>query len=410
MLTNHEKAKNKSVIVQSNRGWLRLQLPRLVARQMGKERAFIYLGLADTPENRQRAEIKAKLIQDDILHEEFDFSLEKYKPSSHPKLHLTVVQSINKKELSTIKLFEKYLEFKQSTLKESSLHYLRTSIYNYLEKCPCKSLDKPLDIRAWFLENTTNSMTKRILTHLNAAVKWGIKYKLINLKISPFEGMSQELPPHNWEKDPQPNAFTQAEKQAIIKAFEEHQGNWNGKGWTGFAYSYYAPLVKFWFMTGCRPSEGIGLTWGQIDEDCSVIIFNHAQVQLGGGRIVPSEGSKNSRYRKPRKFPCSQSLHDLLISIKPNNPKPSDSVFPSPKGKVINYSNFCKKAWDRIVDPIVRRNSTPYCCRDTFISEQIAQGISPEIIARWVDSSAETIRKHYLDDKLLGHLRPIDTF
>lgn len=94
--------------------------------------------------------------------------------------------------------------------------------------------------------------------------------------------------------NPQPNAFTQEEKEAIIEAFESHHGNWNGRGYTGFAYSYYAELIKFWFLTGCRPSEGIGLTWGQINDDCSQIIFNQSRVQLGNGKIVKSEGSKNS--------------------------------------------------------------------------------------------------------------------
>jgi integrase len=220
--------------------------------------------------------------------------------------------------------------------------------------------------------------------------------------------MAQELPKHKWEQDPEPNAFMKEEKEAIIQAFKTHQGNWNNKGKTGFKYSHYAPLVQFWFLTGCRPSEGIGLTWGQINDDCTQIVFNQALVQLAGGKIVKSEGSKNHRYKKSRKFLCTETLQFLLFSIKPNNPSPDSLVFPSPKGKAINYANFCKRGWNKLVDPIVKRNTTPYSCRDTFMSEQIGKGIAPEIIARWCDSSADTIRKHYLDDKILEHLRPIE--
>ncbi|MEG3439859.1 hypothetical protein V0288_22215 [Pannus brasiliensis CCIBt3594] len=351
-----------------------------------------------------KAEAIANQISQDIILGTFDPTLEKYKPQI--KANLTLVDGTKKPDLTTVELFDRYMEFKSPTWKASTKHYMKTSVYDYLVKCPYKTVIDALDIRQWLLINTSNSMTKRILTHLNAATKWGIKHRLISCRLSPYDGMSQELPKHKWESDPEPNAFTKEEKEAIIKAFENHKGNWNGRGFTGFGYNYYTNLVKFWFFTGCRPSEGIGLTWGQVSNDFSYIIFNQARVQLGNGQIVKSEGSKNSRYKKPRKFLCTLGLKQLLKSIKPDNPSPDDLVFPSREGKVINYGNFCKNAWDTIVDPIVKRNTTPYSCRDTFISEQVSGGVAPDIIARWCDSSADTIRKHYLDDKILEQLRP----
>jgi integrase len=351
-----------------------------------------------------KAKAIAEQITQDIRLGEFDLTLVKYTL----KPHLTVIESIKKPELDIVQLFEKYLDFKKPELKESTLHYLKTSVYDYLVKCPYQNLDNALEIRQWLLSNTTNSMTKRILTHLNAAIKWAIKHRLTNFKVSLFEGMAQELPKHKWEHDPEPNGFTKEEKEEIIEAFKNHQGNWNGRGLTGCKYSHYASLVQFWFLTGCRPSEGIGLTWGQINDDCTQIVFNQALVQLGNGKIVKTDGSKNSRHKKARKFLSTKTLQELLLSIKPDYPSPDDLVFPSPTGKVINYANFCKKAWDRLVDPIAKRNTTPYSCRDTFMSEQISRGIAPEIVARWCDSSADTIRKHYLDDKILEHLRPIE--
>ncbi|PIG94595.1 site-specific integrase [Gloeocapsopsis sp. IPPAS B-1203] len=345
----------------------------------------------------------ADQISLDLLNDVFDTSLSKYKQKNQ-----LVAITTEKVNLTTTQLFSKYLEFKQIGLKESTIHYLKTSVYKYLEKCPYQALDEALEVRQWLLDNTTNSMTKRILTHLNAATKWGIKYNLISLQSSLYEGMAQELPKHNWEKEPKPNAFNQEEKEAIIKSFEQHKGNFNGRGVTGFGYCHYTALVKFLFFTGCRPSEAIGLTWGQIKHDCSQIIFSQSAVQLGNGKIIKSEGSKNSRYRNNRKFPCGSNLQNLLQSIRPESFEPSTLVFPSPKGKVINYANFSKTAWNKIVDSIVERETTPYSCRDTFMSEQVAKGVAPEIVARWTDSSADVIRKHYLDDKILEYLKPID--
>jgi integrase len=45
----------------------------------------------------------------------------------------------------------------------------------------------------------------------------------------------------------------------------------------------------------------------------------------------------------------------------------------------------------------VGRNTTPYSCRDTFITEQIAKGTPVAIVARWVDNSPEIIDKRYFD-------------
>lgn len=398
-----KRAQKGTVVVQSNGGRLRLQLPRHL---FGGKQRFVYLNMADTDENRELALAKAKIVESDIKFERFDFTLKKYKPQTH----LAVVESIKSKpELAFSVLFDRYLLFKKPSLKTTTFNYLIRSIQVYIDRCPVTKIseENALEVREWLLENTTNSMAKRVLTHLNAAIKWGIKFHLIGLKFSPFEGMAQELPKHNYELNPQPNAFSPEEKEKIIKAFEEHQGNWNGRGWSGVAYSHYAPLVKFWFYTGCRPSEGIGLTWGQVADDCGKIVFNQAIV-TNYGKTIAVQGSKNHRFHKHRTLPCSEKLRLLLLSIRPETPDPKALVFPSPNGKAVNQNNFRDRAWKKIVKPIVNRDSTPYSCRDTFITEQASKGISLAVIANWCDTSEGEIRKKYLDEKILEHLRPID--
>lgn len=392
-----------SVVVQDFRGRIRLRLPRSL---YGGEQKYLSLGMPNTPENWELAEAKAQLIESDIKFERFDPTLKKYKPQTH----LTVVEPIKTKpELTFSELFNRYLLFKKPSLKTTTFNYLIKSIQVYIDRFPDTKVSEEtaLEVREWLLENTTNSMAKRVLTHLNAAIKWGIKFKLVSLKFSPLEGMAQELPKHNYELNPQPNAFSPEEKEQIIKAFEEHQGNWNGRGWSGVAYSHYAPLVKFWFYTGCRPSEGIGLTWGQINSDCSKIVFNQAIV-TNYGKTIPVQGSKNHRFHKHRTLPCGKKLRELLLSIRPETPDPKALVFPSPNGKAVNQNNFRDRAWKKIVKPIVNRDSTPYSCRDTFITEQAGKGISLAVIANWCDTSEGEIRKKYLDEKILEHLRPID--
>jgi integrase len=161
--------------------------------------------------------------------------------------------------------------------------------------------------------------------------------------------------------------------------------------------------VEFWFLTGCRPSEAIGLRWGQVTEDCGFVHFVRA-VSYCYGKKVEVEGSKNN---KTRRFPCSDRLKMLLRSIKPENCNPDTLVFPSPKGETINYNNFCNKAWNQVVDQI-KPGTTPYSCRDTFITTQILKRIPESVIADWCDTSIEMIQKHYADFLKMPNLRPED--
>lgn len=206
-------------------------------------------------------------------------------------------------------------------------------------------------VKQKLLTVTTPAQTKRALSKLNAACNWAKRQGLI--KENPYAGAANELPKFRYQTDPKPNAFTEEEYQTIIEAFRNHDYG------RGFSYSYYAPLVEFWFLTGCRPSEGVGLQWKHVAPDFSTISFEGSVTTAGGGSPIKVEGSKNN---KKRKFPCSVRLKELLREIKPAQVDPEDLVFPSRMGKPINYSNFCKNAWDKVVDPI-KPGTTPYCCR-----------------------------------------------
>ncbi|MEG3984419.1 tyrosine-type recombinase/integrase [Microcoleus sp. D3_18a_C4] len=405
------KASYGSVVVATREGRLRLQLPRHL---YGGEQKYLSLGMADTPENWELAEAKAQSIESDIKFERFDPTLKKYKSQTH----LTVVETIKPKpELTLSKLFERYLEFKKPAVKPTTFHYLVTSIQAYIDRCPYQGLseDDALQIRAWLLGDTTNSMTKRVLTYVNAAVEWGIKFKIITrLSASPFNGMAADLPKHNWQNDPEPNAFSPEEKALVLEAFKHHNGNWNGRGYGGQKLCFYYPVVQFWFMTGCRPSEAVGLRWRDIASDFSHIVFN-GSVQHPGGIETRVDGSKNN---KRRRFPCNQELSEFLRKLEPENLTDRNSlVFPSPKkGGAINYSNFTIRTWHPLVDSITEKTraceghhktTTPYSCRDTFISEQVGKGVPSAVVAKWCDTSEKVINAVYLDGKILEHLRPL---
>ena len=97
-----------------------------------------------------------------------------------------------------------------------------------------------------------------------------------------------------------------------------------------------------------------------------------------------------------RSFAVSLRVQELLKSRRPLDVDPLSLVFPSPKRKAINYPNFLTKVWGKIVEPI-KPNTTPYNCRDTFITHQLIKGVPSTVIAKWCDTSTGMIDKNYAD-------------
>lgn len=348
--------------------------------------------MPDTDVNRRIAEAKANLLEADIRLERFDYTLVKYgkQPS---QTQLTVVQSLKNIGIPVSELWAKYFDHKRSALKPKTVEKYE-NFSRLFAKLDGLDTSAALGVKRRLESVTTTSRTKDALMYLSAACKWGMKHSLV--AANSFDGMSQEMPKHRYMTDPTPNAFSPEERDAIIKAFKQDQRK-------GMNYRGYAPFVEFLFFTGCRPSEAVGLRWKHISEDCASVSFEGALVQIGNKR-VPSKGSKNN---KTRKLAVSSRLQALLLTIKTQRPNPESLVFPSPDGDSINYRNFSRRAWSGIVDS-VKPGTTPYCCRDTFITLQLLKGVPSAIIAKWCDTSTQMIDKNYADKLKLTQLRPQD--
>uniref|UniRef100_B8HR85 Integrase family protein n=1 Tax=Cyanothece sp. (strain PCC 7425 / ATCC 29141) TaxID=395961 RepID=B8HR85_CYAP4 len=381
------KRNKGSVGVESFQGRLRLRLPREL---YGGKQKYLTLGLDDTHENRKLAEAKASQIEADIAYERFDPTLAKY---GKKQPHLAVVPQIEHGHTTGLKdLWQQFCEYKATVLKPKSLSEYKdiTKLINRVSN----DLD-PLIVRAELQKMTTNNRAKKALMLISAAYKWGMKHN--KAFDNPYDGMYRELPKFSYKEEPNPNPFTAEEKQKILEAFANH-----GKGKKGISYSYYYPFVKFLFMTGCRPSEAIGLQWKNISSNFNKIVFD-GSVVLVEGKHVRQKRSKNNRTRT---FPCNDELQEFLKSIKPTNCSPENLVFPSRDGMYIRYNDFSRRAWHTIVDPI-QADTTPYSCRDTFITEQVSKGISDVIVGKWCDNSPEMIRKHYFGDKVIEQIVPL---
>lgn len=296
---------------------------------------------------------KAQIIDSDITFDRFDPTLEKY--GNQRTTVLEVVSVIPDNQIALKELWNKFLSDKLPHIKAKTKDEYEnfTRLLDKLEALGSDALSyDALKTKQNLLSITTNDQTRRILQYLGACCIWGMKHRLIT--DNPFSGLATDMPKRKSVTDPDPNAFTEAGREVVIQAFKNDKR-------AGMNYRHYAPIVEFWFLTGCRPSEAIGLTWGNVSDDCSVVIFN-GSIQTIRGVQVRSELSKNN---KVRSFAISLRVQELLKFRRPVDADPLSLVFPSPKGKAINYPNFLTKVWGKIVDPI-KPNTTPYNCRDTF--------------------------------------------
>lgn len=335
------------------------------------------------------ARAKARAIDSDITLNQFDSTLVKYGKVNAAKNKLVQSQAPELRQL-----WDKFLDNKLPHLKaKSQEEYYKFSLL--LDKIDKDLSFDALQTKTALLKITTIDQTRRVLQYLSACCKWGIKHRLVS--DNPFLGVSAEMPKRKSIANPQPNAFSEEERESVINAFKCDRRS-------GTSYSHYAPIVEFWFFTGCRPSEAIGLTWDKINFDCTQVIFNGSIQTLADGSQVWSNGSKNN---KSRAIAVSDRVSQLLKSMQNQEVKPTDLVFPSPTGKPINYNNFTKRAWNAIVDPI-KPNTTPYNCRDTFITCQLLKGIPSAIIAKWCDTSTLMIDRVYADKLKLGQCKPQD--
>jgi integrase len=346
-------------------------------------RRYLTLGLDDTKANRARANSLIKRVESDIELGDFDETLNRYAPSQKRQEKPTPVP------VALTELWRKYVEYKTPTSAPTTLISTYQPITRLLAKLPRPALARALSVRESLLKVTTHDQTRRALMHLSAAHDWAIKNQLATE--NQYKGLCRDLPAPRYQRECLANPFTKDERDRIINEF-------------GKRYPHFRALVAFWFLTGCRVSEGVGLRWVNVADDFSRVKFCEAIVTTNHGpvhRAVTKTG-------KTRTFTASPSLISLLSSHAPEDDSPDSLVFPHPSGRPLSYATFVRVQWATVLRNLGIAYRTPYCCRDTFITLQISQGVSSDIVAAWVGNSAEVIKKHYLDVQTLANQTPLE--
>ncbi|MBD2681725.1 MULTISPECIES: Arm DNA-binding domain-containing protein [Nostoc] len=385
---NSSKASKGTVQVISSNDRLQLRF-----RFAGK-RHYLSIGLADNSVNRKAAEAKARQIELDIVSGNFDPTLAKYKPQAALSTVATEITRSITAKTSLAYLWEQFVEYKRPQCSPNTMRLSYGVFSNYVRNLPTHDLDKANEIRDYILNTIPLYSGKRFITRLSACCEWAIESGMISE--NPFQGMATKinLPKSSTTKEiDEINPFSLQERDKIINAIEN---NLFCPRTSAFKHSHYAPFVRFLFLTGCRPSEAIALQWKHISQDFRQINFEQAIIKTESGKQV-RQGLKT---QERRKFPCNDSLRQLLQSNKPQEATSDSFVFPSPKGKVIDIDNFRGRIWTTVIHGLEIEYRKLYQTRHTFITHALETGkLDAKDVARLVGNSPEIIYQHYAGNK-----------
>jgi integrase len=352
------------------------------------QRYCLSIGLPDSIINRKVATQKAQQIELDMLSDNFDPSLSKYRSDSTPSV---TARRVGQTPSAFSTIFEQHWDaFVEDKAQRIDSPFTIVGMYNPIPN-KVKDYGRPIigsreaqDFVTFMLRSASPTTIKKQVIILNDFGNWVQHHKLVDAEWeNPFTGLTEMCRPVPPTKVP---PFSKSEIEQIIEAFRHDR-----------YYAHYTNYVRFLFMTGCRTSEAIGLQWKHIRHDCSEITFNETLVRKGTGSARIRKATKTNRSRT---FPCNGDLQELLMSVRPDDYKPEMLVFPSPKGKPIDGNNFVKRAWVKILKKcgMTKENGlyrTQYNTRHTFISHMLAMGMSVIEVARLTGHDPKILLEHY---------------
>jgi integrase len=329
---------------------------------------------AHTKTNLTNARKLAVQIEQDMLNNQFDFSLSKYKGEQEapPKVAKTMVS-----------YFEEWVtDYKQMSCdKNSDYYYIRNTIKKWGE-FKQEDLLSNLNNEA-FGSKTYNSR----LSILRAFAAWLVKQTIWSL--NPLEDVSSKKIKKSAKEDRKP--FNEAEITSILKAFKENTFSPKSSRYT---HAHYYPFVYFIFKTGVRNAEAIGLRVSSIDVKKRVVHIKEVLARTVNGTHASARIRKGTKNGKVRMLPLTDDLFDVLNPLLKNK-HADDLVFQSFTGTCIDDRMFQRRVFKPILKELKIEERVLYACRHTFGSRCIDSGITPVMTAFLMGNNPETALRNY---------------
>ena len=350
-----------------------------------KNRSWEGTDLRDTPENRKLVEAQAVLIGREIKRGTFDYlkwfpegnRAARFKPKEEPP------QTIG--EYYRTWILRKTPPVVRPGLERDYRDHFRIYVLPKFENTLITDLTPALleAFRSYLLqEYEARTPTKRLSLK---TVK--------NVMDASFRAMIRDARTVDYliEKDPfealvwprktlsKPDPFEEQERDTIIAYFRQK-------------VPFYHPFVYTLFFTGMRPSESLGLCWGDVDLRRGEISISKSRY-LGAESGTKTEGSE-------RVIKLHLSVVNVLRVFKPLHVTEDTPVFLNHEGEPINFHTWRAKIWYRALRAKELRVRKPYTMRHTFISLGLTNGVKIKWLAEYCGTSMAMIEKHY--GKYLG--------
>lgn len=189
------------------------------------------------------------------------------------------------------------------------------------------------------------------------------------------------------------NPLTREEIRLVLDAFES---DIFCSKFSPCKHSFYAPFLKFLFLTAARPGEAIALQWKHIDFENNLIEISEAI-----GRDLETSPYTTRKVRKETKtgsirfLPISSTLRGALLSHKAGKVNPESLVFPGARNERFLDTRSFREVWRKVLDGLGLKYRNPYQTRHTALSH-IAQDHSLLAAARVAGhKSLDMVSRHY---------------
>lgn len=316
--------------------------------------------LAPTPPNIRYAERLAAEIREKIRLE--TFSMVEYFPSSGDTGALTTVDSqiqawIAAKRItpSTKAAYSSAANFWAGALPGAALKTLKHS-----------QVMKAIADRPELSGKTLGNYLSVLRDAFSLAVRDGV------ISASPVDGVKGPA----WQREP-PDPFTADEREKLIAlAAERYPGHIHN-------------MLEFWFWTGLRTGELLGLRWDNVDISRKTILIKESVVR-GERRASTKTSTARTVILNSRAFATLQRQRSL-------SQMSSESVFLDPRSLTPweKEQPFRQNYWLPLLKALGMRYRRAYCCRHTYATAMLMVGMTPAFCARQMGHSVEVFLRTY---------------
>lgn len=189
------------------------------------------------------------------------------------------------------------------------------------------------------------------------------------------ENPSLGVPSAKWQREP-PDPFTREESAAIIESMQaRHSGQ-------------VANMVEFWFWTGARTSEVLGLQWPNIDLAKGSALVTDALVK--GHR-------KNTKTNVARTVTFNSRATAAIQRQRAHTQVAGASVFCDPRTgeSWSDEKRFRRDYWIPTLKLLGIRYRRPYNMRHSYATAMLMAGMTPAFCARQLGHSVEIFLRTY---------------